>query len=99
MRLFNNAATDVTPPTGNGAIPTDIPGDFFIADTTVTIPAGANFLFFSALDDYFGDNVDPNGDFRVRISGPSRFIALAPPPTEVPDNGRRDERAAGLHGE
>jgi Dockerin type I domain len=63
----------VTTPTLIGSQPTDIPQDFLISDQavhsiTLAVPAGAEFLFFSPPDSYFGDNVDPNHDFGVQIN-------------------------------
>lgn len=56
---------------------TDIPQDFAIGSVgfvgsagnpTLQIPPGAAYLFVSALDSYYADNSDPDGDFAVRIS-------------------------------
>jgi hypothetical protein len=53
---------------GCGEQPTDIPEDFECTDnTTVTIPVGATHLFVTALDTYFGDNTDTDGDFGIKI--------------------------------
>ncbi|MEM0963180.1 MAG: hypothetical protein AAGK21_11670, partial [Bacteroidota bacterium] len=41
-----------------GDAPTDIHEDFDATDTCVTVPRGAHFLFLSAFDDNFNDNVD-----------------------------------------
>ena len=57
----------ITSPTFFGAIPTDIPQDFLLSLITVTIPASAAFLFISPNDSLYGDNLDPDGDFAVRI--------------------------------
>ena len=58
----------VTPNTLFGDLSTDIPEDFLVWDPTqVVVPTGAQFLFLSINDSYFGDNTDPNGDFRVTI--------------------------------
>ncbi len=43
-------------------------GQDFIAPAYVRVPLGAQFLFFSPIDSFrYGDNVDPNGDFRIVI--------------------------------
>jgi hypothetical protein len=63
--IASNGPPIVTLPTNNGNIPTDIPQDFSISSigeypsgpfTWVTIPNGANYLFFSVNDSYYGDN-------------------------------------------
>ena len=54
--------------------PTDIPEDFRIAGATpntsvmVEVPAGSTHLFINACDHLFVDNLDPDGDYRVRIT-------------------------------
>jgi hypothetical protein len=53
--------------------PTDIPEDFFVQNTTVQIPAGARFLFVAVPDPFYGDNVDADGDFAIKIS-PASFV-------------------------
>lgn len=61
-----------TGPTFFGDLPTDIPQDFLIpqiaGSTDITIPAGANFLFLSVTDSYYGDNIDRDQEVGVRIS-------------------------------
>ena len=53
---------------------TDIPEDFRVASSVpntsviVQIPAGATHLFINACDHLFQDNVDPDGDYTVRIT-------------------------------
>lgn len=53
--------------------PTDIPEDFRIASAIpntsvqVLVPAGATHVFVCPGDHYFQDNVDPDGDYAVRI--------------------------------
>lgn len=49
---------------------TDVLEDFNIssAGVLVDIPVGANFIFFSANDNLFSDNSDPNKNFGVLIS-------------------------------
>jgi hypothetical protein len=54
--------------------PTDIPEDFRVAGSVpntsvvVQIPAGATHLFACACDHLFQDNVDPDGDYLIRIT-------------------------------
>lgn len=66
-----------------GTQPTDVPEDFAITyppltDVTVTVPAGAAFLFVSSVDSLYGDNTDPDGDYGVDIDviGPGSFVDL-----------------------
>jgi len=57
-----------TAPTTIGGLPTDVPEDFAVMDTTdVVVPVGATYLFAAADDEYFGDNEDPDGDFGLSI--------------------------------
>jgi hypothetical protein len=58
----------VTAPTLMGNRDTDIAQDFSIASLKVRIPAGAKYLFVAAPDIFYGDNVDPDADFAVRIA-------------------------------
>jgi hypothetical protein len=53
-----------------GGLATDIPEDFFISDIvkTLTIPLGAQYIFFSPSDNRFGDNLDPDGDYAVSLT-------------------------------
>jgi hypothetical protein len=69
----------VTAPTNIGALATDIPEDFLVLGTgvTVTVPAGAVYLFVVAYDIFYGDNTDPNGDFAVDIKKESPPTANA----------------------
>jgi hypothetical protein len=69
----------VTQPTNIGGLATDIPEDFQVLGTgvTVTIPAGAAYLFVVAHDSFYGDNTDPNGDFAVDIEKKSPPTANA----------------------
>jgi hypothetical protein len=73
----------ITSATFFGAIPTDIPQDFFVSHDpaliTVTIPASAAFLFISPNDSLYGDNLDPDGDFAVRIG----FVGFVPEPATL----------------
>jgi hypothetical protein len=62
-------------------ISTDIPQDFNIstAGVTVTIPTTAQYIFFSANDNMFGDNTDPDHNFGVLITAvpePSTYAML-----------------------
>jgi hypothetical protein len=54
---------------------TDIPQDFQISNLDgslsslrVVVPKGARFLFVGAPDVFYGDNIDPNGDYAVSIT-------------------------------
>jgi len=61
----------VSQPTYFGGLSTDIGEDFRVFDpTSVTVPAGAKYLFLGIDDQYFGDNSDPNGDFHVTLQTP-----------------------------
>ena len=73
--IASNGPPIVTLPTNNGNIPTDIPQDFSISSigeypsgpfTYVTIPNGANYLFFSVNDSYYGDNYSTDLALHVR---------------------------------
>ncbi len=78
-----NRVPDATPagtPLNTGttlynAEPTNIDADFWISrgsngpyGTIVRVPLGAQFVFFAALDSYYGDNFDPDGDFKVAVT-------------------------------
>jgi len=69
----------VTAPTNIGGLATDIPEDFQVLGTgvTVTIPAGAAYLLVVASDSFYGDNTDPNGDFAFSIEKKSPPTANA----------------------
>lgn len=64
----NDVQTGPLPPRLGGDS-TDIPEDFSIPTTGVTIqvPANALYLFPSAADFQFGDNSDANGDYVIQI--------------------------------
>jgi hypothetical protein len=66
-----DAGVDYESPTtyGCGEQSTDIPEDFECGepDVVITIPAAATHLFLTALDTYFGDNTDIDGDFGIKI--------------------------------
>ena len=71
-----DAGTDVTTSVSYyGGYASNIAEDFSISSTWIRIPTGARFLFVAATDSYWGDNTDPNGDFKVRITA-------VPEPTE-----------------
>ena len=55
----------------------DIAEDFSISKTgtTVVIPVGAQYIFFSANDNLFGDNTDPNHNYGVSLN-----LAAVPEP-------------------
>jgi subtilisin-like proprotein convertase family protein len=62
-----------TPCTHYGCEPTDIPEDFPVShplwsEIYLPVPAGAAYLFVTAVDSLYGDNSDPDGDYAVRIS-------------------------------
>lgn len=55
--------------TATGDLPTDIPEDFEVSDSTVvTVPDGAAYLFVGPTDDLFQDNADEDDDFRVCLT-------------------------------
>jgi hypothetical protein len=59
----------VTRPSHRDDGATDIPEDFAIFDSeTVVVPEGAEYIFVSAEDDRFGDNLDEDNDFRLCIT-------------------------------
>ena len=67
-----------------GSLPTDIPEDFLVSlndnsvnGTVVTIPAGAKYLFVSAFDDLFGDNDDPNSNWKLQITPADAIVSGA----------------------
>ena len=73
--IASNGPPIVTLPTNNGNISTDIPQDFSISSigeypsgpfTWVTIPNGANYLFFSVNDSYYGDNYSTDLALHIR---------------------------------
>ncbi len=72
-----------------GALPMDIPEDFFASRNlwddaiTVRVPAGAAFLFLGVHDSLYNDNNDPNGDYTAVVS-------VAPTPT-LPGSGEHLE--------
>lgn len=59
----------VFPVTGSD-IPEDttIDSAVFPSGVTVVVPAGAAYLYFSAVDSVYSDNTDPNGDYGVIIT-------------------------------
>jgi hypothetical protein len=76
----------VTNPTYVGSDVTDIPNDFYIsrlgsqagASVTLVIPTGAAYIFFSAADVYFHDNISPDNNFGVNIG-----LASVPEPASL----------------
>ena len=73
----------VSSPTYFGSQPTDVPEDFAITfvgqpDVTVTVPAGAAYLFLAPHDSWYQDNSDPDGDYAVDLDviGPGSFVDL-----------------------
>ena len=61
----------VTLTTDFGELATDIPEDFSISDSiSIQVPNNATHLFVAARDTAYGDNIDPDGDFAVRIVQP-----------------------------
>ncbi|MEL6798010.1 MAG: GC-type dockerin domain-anchored protein, partial [Planctomycetota bacterium] len=55
-------------------IETDVPEDFVLTAgnaVQVQVPAGARYVFISANDEFFGDNIDADGNYGVRIGVPS----------------------------
>lgn len=59
---------ETLPTLEGGVLSTDIQEDFEINDTLVCIPNGAQFLFISANDFFFGDNSDEDGDYQLEIT-------------------------------
>ncbi len=58
-----------TGPTYFGNEPTNIPEDFNVVPrVTLTVPAGAKFLFIAPADGVYCDNSDPNGDYGMQIN-------------------------------
>jgi hypothetical protein len=82
----SDGAPVFTLPTYNGNLQTDIPQDFSISAlgaskftpiTQVTIPAGANYLFVTINDSYYGDNYST--DLALHISAtpePAPIVSL-----------------------
>lgn len=57
-----------TLPTDRNGLVTDIDEDFDALDVCLTIPDGAEYVFFGAFDSFYGDNGSIDGTpFRVRI--------------------------------
>ena len=73
-------AEALTAPTGNGGRPTDIPEDFVIRETplSVVIPEGARFLHFAVSDSSYDDNLAGSLQTHVSILGTNRSV---PEPT------------------
>ncbi len=66
-------ANFVTAATFHGGLSTDIAEDFLIssAGMDVVVPEGARYLFLTGHDVYYGDNIDPDGDYGVMLDGPT----------------------------
>ena len=74
--IASNGPPISTMPTASGGVPTDIPEDFSVHGQEdpifVRVPTGANYLFVSAHDSYFGDNsVAPGEAFGLEIERPA----------------------------
>lgn len=87
-RLPGALSTGLTSPmsqlTFYGGFSTDILQDFDVTNgARVVAPTGAAYIFFSGNDSLFGDNLDPDGDFAVRIAA-------------VPEPGSTSMLLAGL---
>jgi len=54
---------------------TDIPEDFLVTTTSITIPPGALYLFVGVPDPFFGDNTDTDSNFAIRIT-PAGFSGI-----------------------
>ncbi len=54
----------------------NIEEDFLVDGNVIEIPEGATHLFLSAYDGTFKDNIDPDGDYKLRIMRPK-------PPSEL----------------
>ena len=67
-------------PTYYGSLPINIPEDFLIKDTTITVPTSATHLFVAVPDILYSENIDPDGDYAVRISTTSKSV---PEPTSI----------------
>lgn len=61
-------------PTYYGSLPIDIPQDFLIKDTTIKVPTFATHLFVAVPDILYSENLDPDGDYAVRISTTSKSV-------------------------
>lgn len=76
----------ISPNTLIGNVPTDIPEDFMVDNSTgtangvlMTIPAGATHIFASAIDNYFTDNNNTPEFYLVMqpVPEPSSILAAA----------------------
>lgn len=82
--------------TYHGALPTDIPEDFFASRTSwsdsvlVEVPPGATHLIAGVHDSLYNDNVDPNGDFAAVIT----VLGSTP----LPGTGEHFELRTGVAG-
>jgi hypothetical protein len=89
----------VTSPTFNGALATDIAEDFFIAGNggffftqNVVVPTGAEYVFFSAIDSYFGDNL--SSDYGVSMEAVPEPFSIATLGLGLAAVARRRKRAS-----
>lgn len=57
---------DANPPTGSGVV-TDILEDFSVDAVLLEVPSGASHLFVGISDSHFSDNVDFDGDLRLKV--------------------------------
>jgi len=64
---FDDEIADTCP---NAPLQFDIPEDFLVTNTIITMPAGARYLFVGVLDCFCGDNVDSDKNFAIRVSAP-----------------------------
>jgi hypothetical protein len=74
-----------TPAAFHGSLPTDIPQDFIIqlpqqppfstTNISIRVPAGAAFLFVSAIDSLYYDNIDDaTNNFRVLLESGTEIV-------------------------
>jgi hypothetical protein len=73
IKAGEGVVTSLTP---KGKLPTDIPEDFWLDNLTMQVPSYATYLFVGTSDPYPGDNIDPDGDYGVKIT-------TVPEPTTV----------------
>ena len=67
----STASSMYTTPTCNQNMPTDIPEDFSLINggsVEVVVPAGATSILFEPGDCFYSENIDTNGDFKVKIT-------------------------------
>lgn len=66
--IASTASPFVTLPTLKNGLDTDIPEDFIVGNITLMIPQNARYLFVGVPDPFFGDNIDSDGNFAIRVS-------------------------------